>query len=536
MKKTLSVILTLLLLFACLPTAFAAEEPVIDPAYPTIIVAGYSSSSLYLNTENGPKKVWGVNVNDILQEVLHNIAKVGLSLGALTVGKTDYLADTVGEGAVDLYGVLACNPDGSSVNDLSTFPQEAAKTQFSYLYASGNGDQTHESEIMADIAALYGEDGYDHIFCFMHDFRKNIIFAAETLDRYIDDVLAFTGAEKVNLFAVSHGGEICAVYFSEYGHKNVVHNAVLTVPAIGGAALAYDVMSGNIVFDEDTLLNFIQNGMMLQEDYDWLVKASQLGFLDPLCNRIAGNWVVPKIMGYWGSIWDFIPAEYYDELKNEQLDPVESADLIAKSDYFHHEILANIRETFAACADKGMNLYIVAGSGMPAVTGLQEQSDMVITVNASTGARTAPYGSRFSDGYPQERAVCADETHNHLSPDMCVDVSGGYLPDQTWIVNGMYHGNAWRDEYSKDLCLKLFFSDERMNVYTDPAYPQFRYSSSVNYAVTATLDRSPQGYWSGEDTALTVTNLSQKYKMQLISVSVDGVDAAFGVKGIVSLE
>ena len=56
----------------------------------------------------------------------------------------------------------------------------------------------------------------------------------------------------------------------------MVHNAVLTVPAIGGAALAYDVLSENIVFDEDTLFNFIQNGMMLQEDYDWLVKASQL--------------------------------------------------------------------------------------------------------------------------------------------------------------------------------------------------------------------------------------------------------------------
>ena len=527
MKKTLSVILTLVLLFACLPTALAAEEPVIDPAYPTIIVAGYSSSSLYLNTENGPEKVWGVNVNDILREVLHNIAKVGLSLGALTVGKTDYLADTVGEGAVDLYGVLACNPDGSSVNDLSTFPQEAAKTQFSYLYASGNGDQTHESEIMADIAALYGEDGYDHIFCFMHDFRKNIIFAAETLDRYIDDVLAFTGAEKVNLFAVSHGGEICSVYFSEYGHKNVVRNAVLTVPAIGGAALAYDVMSGNVVFDEDTLLNFIQNGMMLQEDYDWLVKASQLGFLDPLCNRIAGNWVVPKIMGYWGSIWDFIPAEYYEELKQRYLDPVESAELIKNSDYYHYELLPHMAEKLGECVANGANIYLVAGYGIPSVTGLQVHSDGIIPVSAATGAVCAPLGSRFADGYTGVKTVCGDATHNHISPDMNIDGSAGFLPDYTWYINGMFHGMTWKDPYVISLCETLIASDERISVFDRPEYPQFRYSGNTCYTVYAAFDRSAPGCLSGEDTALRLTNLSQDHLLKIISVNCAGAPLTF---------
>ena len=321
-----------------------------------------------------------------------------------------------------------------------------------------------------------------------------------------------------------------------YGmEKNVVNNILMIVPAIGGAAAAYDLMSETAAIDEETLVYYLENSELMEEDVNWLVRAHQFGVLDDLCNMLVHRYV-KGILGYWGSIWDFIPAEYYDELKNEQLDPAASADLIAKSDYFHYEILANIRETFAACLDEGMNIYIVAGAGMPAVTGLQEQSDMVITVNSSTGAKTAPYGSRFNDGYPQTRTVCADESHNHLSPDMCVDVSCGYLPDHTWIVNGMFHGNTWRDAYGRDLCLKLFFSGERVNVNTCAEYPQFRYCASSDYAVTAALDRSPQGYWTGEDTALTVTNLSQKYKMQLMSISVDGIDAAFGVKGVVTLE
>ena len=530
MKKLLSVFLSLAVVFSLIAFAGAKEtssDLAIDPAYPTIIVAGYSASNLYLNTEDGArKKVWGVNVNDILQQVLHNLVQIGLGLGALTVGKSEYLSDTVGAGMVELYGVLACNPDGSSINDLSIFSKEAADTQFSQLYATGNGDQAHEAEIMADIASLYGDDGYDHIFCFMHDFRRNIIFAAESLDQYIDNVRAFTGAEKVNLFAVSHGGEICAVYFSEYGHKNAVHNAVLTVPAIGGAALAYDCMSESISFDEDVLLNFIQNGMMLEEDYDWLVKAEQLGFLDPICNRLAGKWV-KQIMGYWGSIWDFIPAEYYDELKETYLDPVASAELIKNSDYYHYELLPHMAEKLGECVANGTNIYIVAGSDIASVTGLKTSSDGIIPVNSATGAACAPLGFRFADGFSGARTVCADETHNHISPAMNIDAGVGFLPDHTWYVSGMFHGMSWKDPYAIRLCKTLISSNERLDVFSDPDFPQFHYSTNTCYTVYGEFDRSGVGCLSAEDTAFRLTNLSQEHILKVISINCAGADLTF---------
>ena len=363
-----------------------------------------------------------------------------------------------------------------------------------------------------------------------------MVDCAASLDAYIDAVLEYTGAEKVNLIAVSHGGQTVASYLSMYGvRKNVVNNVLMIVPAIGGAAAAYDLMSETAALDEVTLMRYLETDRLLEEDVNWLVRANQFGILDDVCNRLM-HLYVKRILGYWGSIWDFIPLEYYEELKNEQLDPVQSAALIEKSDYFHYEILAHVAETFAACLEQGMNLYIVAGAGAPSLTGLREQSDMVVTVNASTGARTAPYGSRFADGYPLSRSVCADETHRHLSPDMCVDVSCGYLPDHTWIVNGMLHGTTWKDPYCRALCKTLFASDARADVYTWAEYPQFRYGASPDQAVTAWLDVSPQGYWSGADSALTVTNLSQKYKMRLISVSVDGADAAFDVPPLTYLE
>ena len=73
-------------------------------------------------------------------------------------------------------------------------------------------------------------------------------------------------------------------------------------------------------------------------------------------------------------------------------------------------------------------------------------------------------------------------------------------------------------------------------MYSYREYPQFKYSTNRNYSVTATLDQTPEGYWTAADSALIITNLSEKYRMRLISVSVDGIDAAFDVKTPVYLK
>ena len=478
MKKLLSVLLGFTLVALLLTPAGAAEADARD--YPTIIVPGYSSSDLYLDGE----QLWGLDKDAITDTVLSKIAQFGRGLGELALQRPDYLVDLLGQEMINYVGKLAMNPDGTSVYDVVTYDQDPAHTRFSYLRAEEHGEHIHEHEIMKDIAKLYGSNGNNYLYAYQQDFRRSMVECAATLDKYIDDVLAYTGAEKVNLIAVSHGGQTVASYLAMYGKKkNVVNNVLLIVPAIGGAAAAYDLMSETAALDEETLFYYIENSELLEEDINWLVRANQFGILDDVCNALMHRYV-KRILGYWGSIWDFIPLEYYEALKNSQLDPVESADLIAKSDYFHYEILPHITETFSTCLKEGMNIYIVAGAGMPSLTGLQEQSDMVVTVNASTGAKTAPYGSRFSDGYPQTRTVCAEETHHHLSPDMCIDVSCGYLPDQTWIINGMFHGMTWKDAYCRELCKTLMFSNERVDVSTYEAFPQFQYSSNLSYAVT----------------------------------------------------
>ena len=531
MKKTISIILScLLVLTAFLPLVGAVDSSATQ--YPTIIVAGYSSSNLYLDGQ----QVWKLNGNDIISAVLSNIARLGIGLGELAFQKPKYLSDLVGNEMMKLLKYMLCNPDGSSVYPLETWPQDAEHTQFTYLYENFNGDNVHEREIMADIANEYGANGNDFLFSYQQDFRMGMVDCAAALDRYIDSVREFTGKDKVNIYAVSHGGQTVAAYLAIYGmQKNAVNNVVMTVPAIGGAALAYDVLSEKIEFNEEELVVFVENGQMLETDFNWLMQANRLGILDNLFKMLVHDYV-KQVVGYWGSMWDFVPAAYYDELKTQLLDPEQSAALIEKSDEWHYNVLPKMGESLRECVDAGMHLYIVAGCESPSVTGLQEQSDAIITVADSTGSVTAPYGLRFNDGYRQVGTACDDPSHNHLSPGMTIDASAAYLPEQTWFIAGYYHGMTWKDDYSMNLCKTLIFSDSLVDVRTFRQYPQFKDSTNRNYSVHAAFDHSVEGYLSGEDTSLVITNLSRKYKMRVASVSVDGVDIRVNVTKVIYLD
>lgn len=530
MKKFLSSMLALILVFSVTVVPASAEN-VSKSDYPIVVVPGFSSSYLFEADENGEagRILWGsIEGLGIIDRVLGNIAKIGIGLGAAVFGEPQLFADTINNAIPEIVGDLACNPDGTPVVTTVTYPNDPAITNYRYLLDEMGSMHAAELEIMADIAAYYGENGYENIFSFQTDFRLSIVDAIENLREYIDDILEYTGAEKVNIFAVSYGGQISASYLNVYGHENKVHNAVLTVPAIGGAALAYDIMNEDLRLDEETLMYFIENGTMLEEDINWLMKAHALGFLDEVLNLIIKGGI-KKIIANWGSIWDFIPAEYYEDMKNRFLDEEANEELIRKSDYFHNEILSSMNEKLTQCINSGTNVYIVAGYDAPAVTGLYEQSDGIILVNGATGALCAPMGQRFSDGYQGLYTTCKDITHKHVSPGMTVDASTGFLPEQTWYISGLFHGMTWKDEYTKKLCTKLLFGRKLTDVHEDTQFPQFFYSTNVCHAVKIEFISAPYGLICADDNMLKITNLSNKYTMNLMNVRCYGADISFSV-------
>lgn len=525
MKKIISVLLCIAILTASCALMANAETKENDPAdYPVIMVAGYASTSFYMgdSPETG-KHVWGVEIDDILSLVLERIAEVGIGIGALTLGNTKLIAHTVGQGLVDLYGDIACKPDGTSVNELHKYTVDPAEVNNAAIFEKyPDGDfMRHEPDIEKVIAETVGNE---NIYNFQLDFRMGQIECARQLDEFIESVLEYTGKDKVNIYAVSHGGQTTSTYITLYGWKNRIHNAIMTIPAIGGAGLAYEPLTNTVSLNEECLARFIEHGTMTEADIEWLLKANQLGFLDDMIKEM-----VPylfDVVGYWGSMWDFLSVDVYEDVKKDILDPVASADLIAKSDEYHYEVQPLIREKFAECQANGANISILAGTGNPIVTGSLENSDGIITVACSTGATVAPYGQRFADGYTQVNP-CGGKYK--VSPKMDIDASTAYLPNNTWFVEGLFHGMTLWDYYTIDLAMKLLLTDDLKDVYSDPAYPQFKYSTNPSNTVYAEFNSGKPGYPDGNATALRITNVNRKNPVTVTAVVCDGIDLKFKV-------
>lgn len=527
MKKIIAVFLSIVTALTLSVQTFAAQVER-DEFYPIIIVPGYSSSGLCIRNDDGTKThVWGIDTNLILKRVIARSVDLAKGIGELTKGNAKYIADTVGGEFAEMFELMRCNPDGTSVYNVSTYTSTASDSSNTYLLANEDGKFMYEQEIMGMYGSYIGDDWNDYIFNFSTDFRMNVEKCAADLDKYIDSVLEYTGAEKVNLYCVSHGGQVGATFLNLYGEKkdDKLNNVLLTVPAIGGSPVAYGFFTGDIKFDEENLLYFIENGMMFENDYHWLLADENLAFVDDILHYFLPY--VQYIMGYWGSMWDFVPAEEYDKVRDGYLDSEESAALIQKSDRFHHEIYPSMAQKLQACVGAGINVYIIAGTGNRDIIGYKTTGDAIISTPSSTGATCADYGKRFNDGYTVRDTECNDKTHNHLSPSMEVDASTCYLPEYTWFVDGFYHGMTIKSDYNTDLITALMYTDERIDVHTYSEFPQFHADTNRCQAVFAKFNNSVEGYVSDKDNALTVENCSKKYKMRIVSVSCGGMKLDF---------
>ena len=534
MKKVLSLVLCLIMLMSvCISGISAVFEKISLTEYPVIMVAGFTSSELCrIDEETGEViHVWGDAVGQAGPAVKENIGGIVTDLSTfLLAGNVDPIAKRLGEGFQRIFADLKTNPDGSSYYDVINYINTAEESSYAVLMEKyPDGRHQAEAENMSGVIEAIGAE---NCFVFTSDLRMGAVYNAENLRLFIDDVLAYTGKDKVNIYGVSHGGQITGTYLALYGSEGKVNNAVLTIPALGGAGLAYDAFNyknGGFSFGEVGLLIFIQHGFMIEEDLQYLVEAEYLGFLDDLANALV-PYVMP-ILGTWGSLWDFIPIEHYDALKAELLDEEINAGLIEQSDFVHYEIMSPdgdyyYAKTFKEAQNEGTNIYIVAGYDIQVVTGMAVSSDALIPTSAATGATCAPLGERFADGYTQ----AVDYGFNQISPTMTVDASTGYLPEHTWYIQDYHHGMTYKDEFTRELVYTLLLNDESYDVHSFERFPQFHATTNPSHAVHAQFDVSKEGYVSSQDNALIVKNICADNNVMITAISVKGTDdISFGI-------
>lgn len=519
MKKLLAVLVCVAIVIGSLSVTISAKEKSDYNGYPVVLVPGYASASLCYEENGVVHSAWGWKAEDLTNDFANNGLSLLVGIDLLLRGDDGYFLNAVGTSMQDLFAKMECNPDGTSKKNVRPVLFDAEVTSDKYLNATyPDGDYRVELDMTRAFDELIGEE---NVFYFNCDFRMSAVKCAEDLDEYITQVKAYTGKEKVNIIAVSHGGLITSTYLALYMHKQDVCNVVMDEPALEGAYMAADFLNNSISLDEESLINYLEYHSQSETDFDGIFKSQPLGFVDEAASTVAPYAI--ESVKFWGSLWDFIPLCEYEKLKKIHLDATESAELIAKSDYVHYEIMGNYREIFAKAKALGMNVNIIAGAGHRIITGTNELSDGIITVASSTGATCAPYGKRFADGYVQ-----AENTGERMiSPWMNIDASTCYLPDNTWFVNGLYHGMEFWDEYSRALLLKLATTSEPMDVHTDSKFTRFHDTTSVTASVFSAFDESDKGYITAEDNALIIKNISSKHKMAVLSVKCDGIDVEF---------
>ncbi|MDR2686268.1 MAG: hypothetical protein LBB75_00825, partial [Oscillospiraceae bacterium] len=118
--------------------------------------------------------------------------------------------------------------------------------------------------------------------------------------------------------------------------------------------------------------------------------------------------------------------------------------------------------------------------------------------------------------------VCADPAHQHRAPGGTGDAPCCYLPEQTWLFFGQYHGQGAWDGWVREIWTKWLYTDDLQDVYSDPEFPQFRDSCNPSDGLEARFSRSVSGYLAGNEDTLLLKNLSA-YDLSVLSVKAEGL-------------
>lgn len=524
MKKIIALMLSVIMSVSCFSSAAFASDNNSDPL---VLISGFMCSPLYYEygTEN-EEKLWVPETEKILETVSDDFSRFAKTLFGAFAGKTEEFGKTVGDAAGVVFEKLRMNPDGSSIYNVSHYPNNPKTSNIAYMLENGLEEYMYEVNFCKYLAENYNPS---EIFMFQYDSRLDAISNAHELNDFIEDIKAYTNSDKVKVFALSFGGLISSTYIYLYGSSSV-SKYIASVPAIGGTDIPDKILRGSIDFPISDIVTFFETVLSGENDISRWFENAEFENINEIFSSASGG--IMSALKYWGSIWSLCSVDLYDELKADFLDAVENAELTEKTDRVHYEIMPAIPQMYRDMQKNGVDVAILCSTGSSLALGGDLNGDAVLPAYTVSGATCVPLGMRFADGYTGVKTTCSNPEHNHISPSMEIDASSAYLPENTWFVDGQYHGQYFYEEYTRSLVTKLLFTDEITDIYSDPDYPQFEYSNHVSKSIHIRFDKSRTGYLSSEDSKLIIENISSNRIIKIFDISCSGVDAEFDLSDV----
>lgn len=522
-KRTLSIVLSAIMLVSCAVSVFAATEN--NSIDPVIIVGGIDANPLIANP----------NSQDAETVFPPSDAEMNYFIGKLiTLMNTAVASNNYDEILNYTYSWVYPIMDKISMNNDGTKKSNNVGVQ---KYTHSLSYYRTDAQLLEKVAGTLGKGmaeklGYNNIYVFQYDWRLDPFDNANSLAEFVKEVKAASHKDQVSIVSEGYGANVAVTYLSEHSetaHKDV-SKFVTVSSAFMGTSLIGDLFTGNLIVKDSTfsypnnvgygqfqnltsayirwsndfsdnpitafstwLTNYILNG-------EWETQSYIINIMTMMGHTITkmyDKYLREMLRNYLG-LWAMVPLEYYDDAYEYMfIDREEPNASLVKKINAYKKLQKSASSILTDAQKAGIDVSVVAmwdlqllpigNDYMPSESGnderdindmsnelygLSAQSDGVIdTYYASFGA----YCTALNDvGRAALIMQTKDKDHDHLSSTydyldpkhklgaIChyIDASTCALPENTYFIRNMKHGSFQEGSNTIDLIDWLACDDD----------------------------------------------------------------------------
>ena len=337
-------------------------------------------------------------------------------------------------------------------------------------------------------------------FEFHYDWRLDPLKTAETLHKYIEDVLYVTGANEVALYGRCLGSNVVAAYMYKYDGEyvsEVIHYA----SAVYGATQCSKAFTGELRLHKDGLDRFAYDieylGVAIDDVYLELIQAI-VRMLHETYGLDIAVWAVNNVLkdiyleifpefmratyGTLPSYWSMVSLGDYNKAMDTVFYGVDKADyagLIEKVERYRNYVQLPFGERSMEQAERGIEFSNIVKYGIqsiPVTDNSDDLSDGLCTVNESSfGATCTLVEETFTQDYINKAKE--NGTFKYISPDNQIDASTCLSPDTTWFVKNLFHMTF---PESVNCLVADIVNNDGYTVNSSEEYPQYLVFESEN--------------------------------------------------------
>lgn len=485
MKKIVSVILCLVMVFALTVPAFAADINTTGSCNDPVIYISGDSNEIYYDNDTKKFKiddVFGLIKSDDEDDSKEKIYEATINilmpfiLEGIAFDKWDNYYAAVEKEIGEMFEPIRLDENGNIPEGSDSGIGKAA-------LADKNWKMTHN---IVNSRGMYDENAYRYSY----DWRLDPIELADDLHEYIESIKKSTGRSKVSITCKCLGTNVVLAYINKYGTESL-KGVGIDVATSNGADFLSGMISGDFGIDGNSFVRLFDDLGAFEKNFSVspIVTATiellaNSGVLDKL-SAVARKTIYEKIEYgiisalatstlmtypcYWALVTteDFEDALVYVFGEEGSEKRQKYAGLIEKITNYNETVKKHVDDILKSTKvpgkdGKSVNICIVSKYGTQMVPILKDGSivgDQYVSANKSSfGATTSTIYDTLSDEYIAQRE--AEGLGKYISPDKQVDASTCLFPDYTWFIKGCSHGFYSADE--RDLILTVIDADEQL--------------------------------------------------------------------------